>query len=65
MSGWDMTKSLNFDEFLSIKERKAMIARRYVTKNAPKISALVELIRAGDKSTFTEYETMVGPVPGD
>ncbi len=47
---------------VSMKERKAMIARRYVTKNAPKIAALAELIRTGDKSTFTEYETLVGPV---
>jgi len=46
---------------VSMKERKAMIARRYVTKNAPKIAALAELIRTGDKSTFTEYETIVGP----
>jgi len=50
---------------VSIKERKAMIARRYVTKNAPKIAALAELIRAGDKSTFTDYEAMVGPVPSE
>jgi len=47
---------------VSMKERKATIAHRYVTKNAPKIAALAELIRAGDKSTFTEYETLVGPV---
>jgi len=48
---------------VSMKERKATIAQRYITKNAPKIAALSELIRAGDKSTFTDYETMVGPVP--
>jgi len=47
---------------VSMKERKAAIARRYVTKNAPKIAALAELIRSGDKSTFTDYETLVGPV---
>ena len=47
---------------ISMKERKATIARRYVTKNAPKIAALKELIRTGDKSTFTEYATLVGPV---
>ena len=47
----------------SMKKRKAMIARRYITKNAPKIAALAELIRMGDKSTFTEYEAMIGPVP--
>jgi hypothetical protein len=48
-----------------MKERKATIAHRYVTKNAPKIAALAELIRTGDKSTFTDYETMVGPVPSE
>jgi alkylation response protein AidB-like acyl-CoA dehydrogenase len=48
---------------VSMKERKATIARRYITKNAPKIAALAELIRSGDKSTFSDYETMVGPVP--
>jgi alkylation response protein AidB-like acyl-CoA dehydrogenase len=48
---------------ISVKERKAQIARRFITKNAPKITALVELIRTGDKSTFNEYEALVGPVP--
>ena len=47
---------------VSMKERKAAIAQRYITKNAPKITALAELIRTGDKSTFTEYEILVGPV---
>ncbi|MBL7185806.1 MAG: acyl-CoA dehydrogenase family protein [Phycisphaerae bacterium] len=47
---------------ISMKQRKAIIARRYVTKNAPKITALAELIRTGDKSTFTDYEALVGPV---
>lgn len=48
---------------ISIKERKAMVARRYVTKNAPKIAALVKLIAMGDKSTFSNYEAIIGPVP--
>lgn len=47
----------------SMKKRKAMIARRYITKNAPKITALAELIKMRNKSTFTEYEAMIGPVP--
>jgi len=47
---------------IPMKERKAMIVRRYITKNAPKIAALAELIRTGDKSTFTDYEALVGPV---
>jgi alkylation response protein AidB-like acyl-CoA dehydrogenase len=46
-----------------MKERKAMIARRYITRNAPKIAALAELIQTGDKSTFTDYKALVGPVP--
>ncbi|HUU20600.1 MAG TPA: acyl-CoA dehydrogenase family protein [Sedimentisphaerales bacterium] len=53
----------NNGQTVSMKERKAKIARRYVTKNAPKIAALAEMIRTGDKSTFTDYEAMVGPVP--
>jgi len=48
---------------MTVKQRKAMVARRYVTKNAPKIETLAKLIAAGDKSTFTDYEAMVGPVP--
>jgi hypothetical protein len=48
---------------IPIKKRKAMIARRYITKNTLKIAALAQLIRTGDKSTFNEYETLVGPVP--
>ena len=48
---------------IPMKKRKAMLARRYITKNAPKIVSLTELIRSGDKSTFTDYEALVGPVP--
>jgi len=55
--------SSNNGEKIPMKKRKAMIARRYITKSAPKITALTELIRTGDKSTFTDYEAMVGPVP--
>jgi 3-(methylthio)propanoyl-CoA dehydrogenase len=47
----------------SMKERKADIAGRYITRISPKIAALVELIKTGDKSTFTEYEAIAGPVP--
>jgi len=47
---------------IDMRKRKSMIARRYVMKNAPIISCLSELIQAGDKSTFTDYEALVGPV---
>ncbi len=48
---------------IEMKERKAMMARRFITKNVPKIISLVELICSGDKSTFAEYKALVGPVP--
>ncbi len=50
-------------ETVQMKQRKAMIARRFVTKNAAKIAALEKLICTGDKSTFTDYAALVGPVP--
>jgi hypothetical protein len=50
---------------ISMKKRKAMIACRFITRNAPKITSLVETICAGDKSTFTDYATLVGPIPTD
>jgi len=48
---------------ISMKQRKAMMARRYVEKNAPKIKALTDMICQGDKSTFSDYEALIGPVP--
>ena len=53
------------DGTINIRERKAIVARRYITKNAPKIKALAEAIRSADKSTFTDYEKVVGPVSAD
>jgi alkylation response protein AidB-like acyl-CoA dehydrogenase len=47
---------------ISMKNRKAMIARRFITRNAPKITSLIESICMGDKSTFTDYATLVGPI---
>ena len=47
---------------VAMKERKAKIARRYITKNAPKIASLAKIICTGDKSTFTDYEVLIGPV---
>ncbi len=50
-------------EMVSMRQRKAGVARRYITKNAPKISAMAETICAGDTSTFKDYESLIGPVP--
>jgi len=46
-----------------MKQRKDLTAHRYISKNASKIKALTELILSGDKSTFTDYETLIGPLP--
>ena len=48
---------------ISMKERKATVARRYIAKNASKIAYLAARISSGDKSTFIDYQTLVGPVP--
>ncbi len=48
---------------IPMKTRKAMLAGRFITKNAPKIAALAKLVTTGDKSTFSEYEALIGPVP--
>jgi alkylation response protein AidB-like acyl-CoA dehydrogenase len=47
---------------VSMKNRKAVIARRFIIRNAPKITSLIESICMGDKSTFTDYATLVGPI---
>jgi hypothetical protein len=62
-AGTKVDMQVSGDSPAPMKQRKAMIARRYITKNAPKIASLAELICTGDKSTFTEYEAMIGPVP--
>jgi alkylation response protein AidB-like acyl-CoA dehydrogenase len=50
---------------VSMKKRKEMIARRYITKNSAVIKSLVETIIKGDRSTFEQYEALAGPVPGE
>jgi len=47
---------------IPMRQRKAIIARRYITRNVPKINSLAKLIQTGDKSTFTEFPKIVGPV---
>ena len=47
---------------VSMKQRKVMVARRFITRNVPKITSLIESICSGDKTTFTDYATLVGPL---
>jgi len=64
-SNVDMEVAGGNTQKISMKTRKAATARRYITKNAPKIASRVETICSGDKSTFTDYEALVGPVPAE
>jgi len=58
----DMQVAAENGSKIPMKQRKAVTARRFITKNAPKIKALTETICAGDKSTFTQYESIIGKV---
>ncbi len=53
----------NGDRTISMKKRKEVTARRFITKNVPQITAFAEAICSGDKSTFNQYEALIGPVP--
>jgi hypothetical protein len=57
--------SNNNGQMIPMRKRKAMIARRYITKNTPRITALVEMICSGDKSTFADYEALIGVVSAE
>ncbi|MFI4910141.1 MAG: acyl-CoA dehydrogenase family protein [Sedimentisphaeraceae bacterium JB056] len=48
---------------VSMKERKAKIAKRYITKNVPKIAAWAASIKSADTSSFEDYNELAGAVP--
>ena len=48
---------------ISVKQRKKIIARRYIERNAVTIDALIEKVRSGDVSTFKDYPSIAGIVP--
>ncbi len=43
--------------------RKGIIAKRYISNNAMKVTMLCDQILSGDRSSITEYDTIIGPVP--
>jgi alkylation response protein AidB-like acyl-CoA dehydrogenase len=51
------------EQKIQMKDRKALVARRFITKNAPVITAIRELICSGDKSSFNDLAALIGPVP--
>ncbi len=48
---------------VSMAKRKEIMARRYITRNAALIKTLAAEILSGDRTTFKEYEALIGPVP--
>ena len=51
------------EQMMPMKKRKALVARRFITRNSPKNAAITQLICSGDKSSFTDFAALVGPVP--
>jgi hypothetical protein len=50
------------EQKMPMKKRKAIVARRFITKNVIKIDALIQLICSGDKSTIADFPALAGPV---
>ncbi|OQA02758.1 MAG: Acyl-CoA dehydrogenase [Planctomycetes bacterium ADurb.Bin401] len=53
----------NGQKKISMKKRKEMIARRYITRNNSLIKSLIESIHSGNVSSLEQYEALAGPVP--
>jgi hypothetical protein len=53
----------NAPKTMPMAKRKASIATRYITRNAAMIKAMAAEVLSGDRSTFKEYEVLIGPVP--
>ncbi|MCF7957660.1 MAG: acyl-CoA dehydrogenase family protein [Phycisphaerae bacterium] len=51
------------DTYRAYQARKGIIARRYISNNAAKVTMLCEQIRSDDRSSITQYDVIVGPVP--
>ena len=63
-SKYDMMTAVdNNGKQMSMKARKAMIARRYIKKNSPQIKAIAQLVCTGNVSSFEQYDEIAGPVP--
>ncbi|MBW8036095.1 MAG: acyl-CoA dehydrogenase, partial [Planctomycetes bacterium] len=48
---------------IKMADRKKSVARRYITKGQSEMLAKITAICSGDKSTFSDYESLAGPVP--
>jgi hypothetical protein len=48
---------------VQMTQRKEILARRYITRNAALTKKLAKEVLSGDKTTFSDYEALIGPVP--
>jgi 3-(methylthio)propanoyl-CoA dehydrogenase len=53
----------NNGKTVSMKKRKATIAKRYITRNARKIDGWAQNITSGCTSSFEHYNDIAGAVP--
>lgn len=53
----------NNGKTMSMKERKAKMAKRYITRNNPNVTAWADTIKAACTSSFDQYEELAGAVP--
>jgi len=49
--------------YRTVQHHKKVVARRYITHNDSRITMLTAEIKCADRSTMTDYDTLVGPVP--
>ncbi|MEN6385208.1 MAG: acyl-CoA dehydrogenase family protein [Phycisphaerales bacterium] len=60
---FETPKGDNGQNKVSMKKRKEILARRYITKNAALIKSLVESIMSGNVSSLEQYDVLAGAVP--
>ena len=51
------------DAYSNVRLHKRVVATRYITSNASRISMLITQILRADRSSMTDYDQIVGPVP--
>jgi len=51
------------DRYRQARAHKAVVARRYIRDHAAQVTMLCRQILRGDRSSMTDYEAVVGPVP--
>jgi len=49
--------------YRTVQKHKQVAADRYIRSNAAKVAMICEEIQRGDRSTMTDFDDLVGPVP--